>query len=113
VEPEVIASFERESKPPTERCVTVTNEGDKPVRLLHGKSADGRFTARVPRKALEPGGSIEVPIVQVGTTASEGEDSSLLIQTDWETQPTVTVSIRTRLVEATRATTESTGSEER
>jgi len=113
VEPETIALPIEGSEPPSGRRVTVTNEGDKPIRLLYGKSADGRFTARVPRKALEPGGSVEVPIVSVGATAPDDEDASLLIHTDCETQPIVTVLITSRPAGTSQATTESTGSEER
>ena len=58
-----------------ETTVTVHNRSDEPIRLLYSRAdvRPGSVFAAVPREAIEPGGSVQVPVRPIGELG-EGQE---------------------------------------
>jgi hypothetical protein len=96
LEPEVLELGEVAAQKECEQEVTVLNDGRKPVRLLYSSSGVKGLYARVPRRPLEPGGALRVPIVFAPRSAGGGlgAGGTLQIRTDSENQRSLSLRVR-------------------
>ncbi len=94
VKPQVLQLSANDNEASSERAVTILNHGKEPVRLIYATSNNPSVIARVPRKPIEPGGQVDVPIVVDKHTSTKSQAVPISIHTNSSAQPTIQVQIR-------------------